>query len=238
VLHQERIERDPVLPVDDLAQPGFRFLGRLSTDDAEPVRDPVDVRVDRDGGDPVAKDEHAVRGLRPDAGERRQLIERRRHRTPEPVEDRPSAGANRPGLDAVEARRADQGLDIPGRGAGERSGVGIPVEESSAGRVRVRILGPLGKDGAYENLERILRMVAEVRGPPIPGPVEGREPVEDPLPVERARPRGRAHRGRPGDRGAGRAARGDGSGRVGSPRPGSERSGSSSSGLRRSSPMR
>jgi hypothetical protein len=86
VLDEERVEGDPVATVDEVAQPILGLLGGAGPDDAEAVGDPVDMRVDGDRGDPVAEDEDAVRGLRPDPGQRGQLVERPRNVPREPVE--------------------------------------------------------------------------------------------------------------------------------------------------------
>jgi hypothetical protein len=89
VLNEERVEGDPVTGVDPLAEGGFGLLGRAGPHDAEAVRDPMDVRVDGDRRDPVAEDEHAVRGLGPDPGEGDERLELPRNGPSEPVEDLP-----------------------------------------------------------------------------------------------------------------------------------------------------
>jgi len=55
VLHEERIERDPVPSIHDLPQASLRLLGRARSHDPEPVGDPMDVRIDRDRRDPVSE---------------------------------------------------------------------------------------------------------------------------------------------------------------------------------------
>jgi len=233
VLDEQRVHRDPEARVDPLAERRLRLLGRPGPDDAEPVRDPVDVRVDRDRRDPVAEDEHAVRGLRPDPGERDELVERARDRPSEPPEDLAGAGADDPRLDPVEPSRADEPLQLGRPGPGEGRRVREPAEQERARPVGVRVARALGEDRADEHLERVLGMVPQVRPPPVPGPVERAQAVEEPLPVERGRRGSGTHRCSPPPRWALAASR------TAVVSPGSERSGSSrSSGSRRSSPTR
>jgi hypothetical protein len=66
VLDEERVHRDPEALVDALAERRLGLLRALGPDDAETVRDPMDVGVDRDRGDTVPEDKDAVRGLRAD----------------------------------------------------------------------------------------------------------------------------------------------------------------------------
>ena len=238
MLYEERVQRNPELPVHELSEGGLGLLGGPGADDAEAIRDPMHVRVDRDRGDPVAEDEHAVRGLRPDPGKRGQLLERPRDPPPEPLEDRSGAVADHPRLDAIEPGRPDQGLDRVGAGPRERDRGREGREEAGARDVRVRVARPLREDRPDQHLERVLGVVAQVRPPPVAGPVEGGEAVEDSLPVGPGESRAAVHA--PGlARSGGRPAGGATAGRsAAGPRPGSERSGSSASGFRTSSPMR
>jgi hypothetical protein len=209
VLDQKRVDRDPVPLRDGGPEGGLRLFRGLGLDDAEPVRDPVDVGVDRHPRDPVPEDEDAVGRLRPDAGERGQFLERPGDDAPEPVEDLPRAGADRPGLRVVEPGLADQRFDLPGRRVREAPGVGVLREQPGRGGVGVLVPGPLREDRPDQHLERVLGVVAEVRDPPVARVVERAEAVEERFPVERSL---RCHR--PASSGA-------------DPSPGSERSGSS-----------
>ena len=239
MLHEQRVKGYPVRRVDHLPERGFGLLGGPRPDHAEPVRDPVHVGVDRDRRDAVPEHEHAVRGLRPDARERREEVERAGDLALETVEDRPGARADDPGLHPVEPGRTDQRLEAPRARPGERWRVGVAREEPGARDVGVRVPGPLREDRADQHLERILGVVPQVRGPPVPGAVERRQPVQDLLPVGRTEARRGIHgsglargpeRARPGAEFASSVVRS---------RPGSERSGSSSPFLlRMSSPMR
>ncbi len=232
MLDEQRVERDPVPRRDDRPQ---ALLGRLRAGgphDAEPVGDPVHVGVDRDRRDPVAEDEHAVRGLRPDAAEPDELVVRPRDLAAVPLEDRPRDVADHAALRPVEPDRTQDRAQVPLGGVGEAPRVGIAGEQIGRGAVGVGVPGPLREDRADQHLERVLGVVAEVRPAPVPRAVERRQPVEQELPVEPGR--GRLRRGhrrfRPG---AGLAGTGGG------PWPGSLRSGSSvASGSRRSSPTR
>jgi hypothetical protein len=238
VLHEERVERDPVRRVDRLAEGGFGLLGGLRTDHTEPVRDPVDVRVDGDRGDPVAEDEDAVRCLRSDTGQGGQFVERPGHLAAETTQDLESAGPDHARLDPVETGRADQRLERRGGRPREGGSVREPGEELRARDVRVRVAGPLREDRPDEDLERVLGVVPQIRSPPVPGPVELGEPVEDRLPVGRAEPRRGPHAAGPGRRDlpAPESAAGPSAARSS---PGSERSGSSSPSFSlRSSPTR
>lgn len=144
MLDEERVDRDPVLARQDLAQAELRLLGAPGPDDAETVRDPVDVRVDRDRGDVVAEDQHAVRGLWADPGKARQLLEAPRHGTPEPREHLPGAIAHEPRLRVVEPGLADQRLDLRRSGRREARRVGESCEQAGArpiGRLVARALG-------------------------------------------------------------------------------------------------
>ena len=226
MLDEQRVERDPVPRVDDRPELRLRLARRPGRRHSEPVRDPVDVRVDRDRGDVVAEDEDAVGRLRPDPRERGQGLERAGDLAGEPVEELTGAGPDRAGLDMIESRRPDEPFDRASVGPGEGGRIGIPREEPGARDVRVRVPGALREDRADEHLERVLGVVPEVRPPPVSGAVELREPVEHGLPEEVGRGRGAAHRGEPrsmpvGPTGAGRPSPG-----TKSPRPGSERSGS------------
>ncbi len=227
MLDEQRVQRDPVPNVDRLPQGRLGLLGALRPHDPEAVRDPVDVRVDGDRGDPVPEDEHAVRRLRSDAaesGEGRVVPGR------DPAELVPDRARDLPDylrLRPVEPRRPDETLHLGGRRAREGVRVGVPGEQGRARAVGVRVLRPLREDRPDQDLERVLGVVAQVRPAPVAGPIELRQPVEDKLPVER-RPGGhRPSGGAAGDPGAGRSC------------PGSERSGSSAvSGPRISSPTR
>jgi hypothetical protein len=113
MLDQERVERDPVSAIDASSERRLGLFGRARADDPEAVRDAVDVRIHRDRGDPVAEDEHAVRGLRPDPGESDQLLERPRDLAVPSVEDDAGTGTDDLRLRVVEPRRADQPLHRP-----------------------------------------------------------------------------------------------------------------------------
>ena len=217
MLDEERVHGDPVLPGEHLAQALLRLLRRPSADDAEPVRDPVDVGVDRDRRLSVAEDQHAVRGLGSDPGQRQQLLHRAGHLARESREDLARAVPDRAGFGVVESRLPDQRLDRRRSCAGQSRRVREPREQAGARDLRRRVPSALGEDGADEHLERVLRVVAEVRRPPVPGVVERGEPVEHRHPIERT-----SGRHRPPLRFVGAAA---GSGRG--PVPGSDRSGSS-----------
>jgi hypothetical protein len=118
VLHEERIERDPVPAIHDLPQPPLRFLGRARSHDPEPVGDPMDMRVDRDRRDPVSEHQDAVGRLRPDAGQRGQLLQRPGNLTVEPIQDLLSDLADRSRLDPVEPRSVDESFHAGPRSAG------------------------------------------------------------------------------------------------------------------------
>ena len=226
MLHQERVQRDPVPGRDRPPQLRLGLLRALGADQPEPVRDPVDVGVDRDRRDPVAEDQDAVRGLRSDPGKARERREVARHRPLEPRQDLRRAAADRARLRAVESRAPDQRLDLLDRRGGERLGGTEPREKGGARDVGRLVPGALGEDRPDQDLERVLGVVPEIGDPPVAGAVVPAEPVEDRGPRE---PRGR--HGRPAP--------------IGSPgpaRPGSERSGSSRSApgvrARRTSPTR
>lgn len=239
MLDEERVDRDPVLRVDRARERPLGLLGGPGPDDAEPVRDPVDVRVDRDRGDPVPEHEHAVRRLGPDPVEGGQLLERPGHHPAEPLEKVPGDLAEDAGLRVVKARAPDERLDLGDRGAGQGRGVRESGEQERARHVGRLVARPLGEDRADEHLERVLRVVPKVGGPPVTGTVEHRETVEQRLPVESGVAHGRVRwRGtRPGRVGP-RSGSGSVSGRE-PVTPGSERSGSSVDPLgRRSSPTR
>lgn len=235
MLHEERVERDPVARVDRLAQSGLRFLGRPRSDDTEPVRDAVDVGVDRYAGDPVAKHENAVGGLRADARERLELGDRAGDLPAEPLEQFAGALPDRARFRAVESDRPDERLDLRGPGRGERPHIREPGEQRRGRDVGLFVPGPLGEDRADEDLERVGRVVAEVGSSPVARAVERGEAVEDRLPVGR--------REGPGGHALSpfrwRSVVGAAAEWGGGPSPGSERSGSSTGASeRRSSPMR
>jgi hypothetical protein len=184
VLDEQGIERDPVLRVDGAGEFALRLLGGTRPHDAEAVRDPVDVGVDRDRRDPVSEHEHAVRRLGTDAVEGRQLVERTGDDPVKPAEEVARHRPDHPGLRVVESGPADERLDRPRRSGGEGGRVRVPREQEGARRVGRLVPGALGEDRTDEDLERVLGMVPEIRGSPISRSVERREPVEERLPVE------------------------------------------------------
>jgi len=160
VLDEQGVDGDPVLRVDLRREVPLGLLGRPGPNDPEPVRDPVDVGVDRDRRYPVPEDEDAVRGLRADAGHRRELVERPRDRPLESVPDLDRDPTQHPGLRVVEPGAADQPLDLPHGSVGERIRVRIPGEEPFAGHVGRLVPRALREDRSDEDLEGILRVVA------------------------------------------------------------------------------
>jgi hypothetical protein len=222
VLDEQRVEGDPVRPWKDLPEPFFGFLGRPGADHPEAVRDAVHVRVDRDRRDAVPEDEDAVRRLRADAGERRELLERSRNLAGKAGEDRRRAGPDRSGLGVVEPGLPDERLDRPGGRARKPRRVGVPREEARARRVGRLVPRALGKDRTDEHLERVLGVIPQVRDPPVSGMVEVGESVEHRLPVECG---GVGHPFRLLETAGGTVSGPSGVGRG--PVPGSERSGSS-----------
>ena len=185
VLDEQGVERDPVASIEDALERRFGLLGGLRADGPEPVRDPVDVRVDRDRGDPVAEDEHAVRGLGPDRGQAHELRVRPRNDAAEAAQQFARAGPDRARLGMIETGGPDERFDRRRARRGERGGVRVPGEEGRARPVGVGVAGPLREDRSDQHLERVLRMVPQVRRPPVPGAVQRPEPVEDDLPVDR-----------------------------------------------------
>jgi hypothetical protein len=232
VLDEQRVHGDPEALVHPLPERRLGLLGSPGPNDAEPVRDAMHVRIDRYRGDPVAEDEHAVRGLRPDTTDRHELLEGSRYGAVETVEDIASARPDHARLHVVEPGPSNERFDLGGRRAGERDRVREPGEQPGARRVRVRIAGALGEDCPDEDLERVFGVVAQIRPTPIPRAVKRAQAVEEPLPIERGG-RGTLHPG---------PLRGEGADEVavaGPVTPGSERSGSSGSpSARRSSPTR
>lgn len=222
MLDEQWIERDPIASVHPAAKGRLGLLRRAGADDPEPVRDAVNVRVDRDPRDPVAENEHAVRGLRSDGRKALELLQGPGDDPAVSVDQLARARDDRPSLGVVEPRPADERFDLGRARHGEELRARVLREEPSAGDVGRLIARPLGEDRADEHLERVFGVIAQVRHPPVTAPVECAEPIEDLRPGEG---RDRAHR---------RSAGGSG-------RPGSERSGSSTaSGVlaRRSSPTR
>lgn len=237
MLDEQRVERDPVALGHHLAQAGLRFLGSSGAHDPEAVRDPVDVGVDGDRRDPIAEDEHAVRRLRPDPGERRELGKGPRDGPAEPREYLARAVADEVRLRVVEPGPSDQRFDLGRPRRREARRVRVPSEEERARPVGRLVPRSLREDRADQHLERVLGVVAQVRPPPIPAAVELRQSIEDLLPIHPRPPRAQALRfGRRGV--AGRSGAEETEGRPST--PGSERSGSSKSARPgfRSSPMR
>ena len=235
MLDEEGVQRDPELAGQQLPQSRLGLLGSAGAHDPEPVGDPVHVGVDRDRRDPVAEDEHAVRGLGADARQRGERRVRARDLAGEPREDLGGDRTDHAGLRVIESRLSDERLDRGRSRRREARRVRKPGEQASARGVRRLIARPLGEDRPDEDLERVLCVVPEVRLAPVTGMVERGEPVEHQLPVE----------GRPARHAGSLRWAGDGSvpatvmaGRG--PAPGSERSGSSfpPCASRSSSPMR
>jgi hypothetical protein len=195
VLHQEGVERDPVPLGYDLSKPFLRLLRGPGAHDAEPVRDPVDVGVDRDCRDPVAEHQDAVRRLRSDVREAEQLLHRPGNDPVEPVEDLARAVANRARLRPVEAGLPDERLDRSRFGGRQTHGIGISREQPGARDVRRLVPSSLRKDRPDQYLEGVLRVVPEVRNAPVAPLVERRETVHEGLPIEGG---GRSHPALPG----------------------------------------
>lgn len=226
MLDEQRVERDPVARVDALPQRLLGLFGGPGTDQPEPVRDTVDVRVDGDRRNAVAKDQDAVRRLRPDSRERKQLLHRGRYPAPPAGQDLPGTGAERPGLRPVEPGLSDQSLDGCDRGLRQRLGGGVAREQLRARAVGRLIPRALGEDRADEDLEGVLGVVPQVGDPPVPLAVQLAQSVENALPRELSRI---LHGVPPARRADGKTT------------PGSERSGSSStspSAARNNSPTR
>jgi hypothetical protein len=227
VLDQERVERKPEPLGKDATERLLGLFGGPGPHHPESIGETVDVGVDRNPREAVAEHQHAVRRLRPDPRQRRELGERPRNDPAEPVEDLAGALPDEPGLGTIEADRMDQRLDHPRRRRGQRGGVRILREQARGRHVGLLVARALGEDRPDQHLERVLRVVAEVRGPPVARPVELAQPIEEPLPVVRPG-KGRVHRP---------VLRGDAAGAVSV--PGSERSGSSAVSFERtSSPIR
>lgn len=221
MLNKKWVDRDPVLAGQHLAEAFLGLFGGSGAHDAEAVRDPMHVRVDGDRRDPVAEHEHAVRRLRADPGHRRQLFEGPGRTPAEPVAHFDRDPSEDAGLGVVEPGPVDKPLDLPHRGLRQGVRVRVPGEQVRAGDVGGFVPRALGEDRPDQHLERILRVVAEVRDPPVAGPVEPAQSVEECLPRKIAL----AHAGpplRPG----------------GDSTPGSERSGSTPPSGRMSSPIR
>lgn len=139
----------------------------------------------------------------------------------EPVPDLLGHPTEDAGLGVIEAGALDEALHVRGGRAREGVRVGVPGEQAGTSDVRRLVAGSLGEDRSDQHLERILRMVPEVRYSPVPGMVEVAQSVEEGVPRKVAS----AHVRPPGRLG-------------GVSTPGSERSGSSSPVARISSPMR
>jgi hypothetical protein len=232
VLDQERVQRDPEARVDRPAQRRLGLLRGPRPDDAETVSDAVHVGVDRDRRDAEAEDQHAVRRLRTDRRERDELLEGPRDLPTVAVQDLLGDRPDRTALRPVEPHGPHERLKVGRRGPREPARVRVPSEETGAGDVGVGVTGSLREDGADQDLERVLCMVAKVRPPPVPRAVELAEPVEQGLPWKLRRLGSAAHRR---STRAGPAGRASASGVC----PGSLRSGSSRDArVRRSSPTR
>lgn len=233
MLDEQRVHGDPKAWVHPFPQGRLGLFGSAGPHDAEPVRDAMHVRVHRDRRDAVPEDEHAVGGLRSDAGKRGEFLERPGHGAAETVEDLLRARPDRARLHPIVSGRADERLDLGRLRSGQRDRVREPGEQPGARMGGVRVPRTLGEDRPDEDLERVLGVVTEVRPSPIPSSVEPAESVEEPLPIERGRA-GRAFHPDPV-----RFAACDENAGAGAGTPGSDRSGSSlSSPERRSSPTR
>jgi len=233
VLNEQGIQRDPESFRDRPAEGLLGFFGSTGTYDSETVRDPMDMGVDRDRGDSVAEDENAVRGLRTDPAQAGQLLERAGNLAAEPVEELSRARSDDPRLHPIEPGGADQRLDLPRARTGEAGCVGKSSEQERARSVGVRVPRALREDRADQHLERVLRMVAQVRATPISGPVERAQPIEKAFPIDPGRAARRHARVLRPVVASSRVS-------VGWLTPGSERSGSSSESplSRISSPIR
>ena len=235
MLYEERVEGDPVPAINNLAQALLGLLGCPGAHDPETVRDAVDVRVDGDRRDAVPEHEDAVRGLRPDAPQGGQLLERPGDLPVESALDVARDLADDARLDAIEPRPMDETFHGREGRAPERRGVGVPGEQLGGGDVRRLVSGPLAEDGSDQDLERVLRMVPQIRDAPVSAAVERRQAIHHEVPIDRP-DRGHPFRPRVTGRAVGSPSEGGG------PRPGSERSGSSAgappSRARRRSPTR
>jgi hypothetical protein len=107
VLDEQGIERNPVTLGYDFSQASFGLFRGARTDHAKPVRDAVDMGVDRNRRDTVTEHKDAVRGLRSDSRERNEFVVRPRDPPVETVPDRAGAVSDHAGLNVIESRRAD-----------------------------------------------------------------------------------------------------------------------------------
>jgi hypothetical protein len=93
VLDQQGVERQPVPLGNDPSERRLGLFGAVRADDAQPVREPVHMGIDRYRRRAVPEDEDAVRRLRADAGEREELLESPWDLPAESLENLPSACA-------------------------------------------------------------------------------------------------------------------------------------------------
>ncbi len=143
MLDQERVERDPVASGDGATERLFRLFRGAGAHEPEPVRNTVDVGVDRDRRDPVAEDQDAVRRLRPYPREARELGKGTGDVSMKALENRSSAPRQDTGLRAVEPGRPDQGLEVGRTRAREELRVRVAREQPGAGDVGRLVPRPL-----------------------------------------------------------------------------------------------
>lgn len=160
MLDEEGVERNPVPLGHHFPELRFGLRGSTRPDDAEAIRDSVNVGIDGDRRDPVAEHQDAVRGLGTNAGERDELVIRPGHDTAETREELLGDRSNDPGFRMVEAGRPDEGLDLGLAGPGQRPRVRKFGEQLVARPIGVLVPSPLREDRADQNLERVLRVVS------------------------------------------------------------------------------
>ncbi len=102
VVDQCVVGPDPVAARDASAQVALGRLGRPPTAQAEPVRHPEHMGVDRERRDAEGGGEDDARGLAADAGQRLERLPPRRHAPPVAVDQDLGQGLQVPRLGAVQ----------------------------------------------------------------------------------------------------------------------------------------
>ena len=103
--------------------------GIVAFGDADAVRHPQHVPIDREPGHAERVTEHDVRGLAADAGQLGERVHVGRHLAAVLFDERLRHAEQRLRLRAEEAGRMNLRLELAGVGSGERARVGIPLEQ-------------------------------------------------------------------------------------------------------------
>src|SRR5438445_505025 len=161
--HQQVVVTDPEPPRQPPAQRHLGLLRVARANIAEPVADPVHVRVHADAGLVEAHRHHEVGRLAADTLEGEQGVDVVRHAPAEALQQIAAQPEDHACLRAIEADRIDQRLDLP-RGQAQHGGGRVgDCEEPRGGGAGRRVLRAQRQDAGHEHAEGVALLLGDQR---------------------------------------------------------------------------